>query len=95
MNDIADIASDAVRTLLQENNIIQNYLDIPLIEIEQLNPRIKQLNGIMVVKYYAVGDENEEAVQYEYEWDGGDLVFTANPFPRRPQGTGQVSLFCS
>lgn len=79
------------QAVISENNIVNNYLRIPLIEIEQLNPRISQLNGAMKVKYWAAGGEEEGVTEYDYQWVGGEIKFIQNPYPRVPLGTGAVA----
>jgi Skp family chaperone for outer membrane proteins len=80
---------------MQENNIVQNFLRIPLIEIEQLDPKVQELQGAMKVKYRtkrgAMIDIEDEPSEYEYEWVGGAIEFVPNPYPRVPMGTGKVA----
>lgn len=93
MNEINPTTMAEQQSLVNENNIVQNYLGIKMIEIEQLNPRINQLNGVMKVKYHGTGDvDGGEAVNYDYEWVGGEIVFVQNPFMRVPMGTGKVAF---
>jgi len=80
--------------LVESNNIIQNILRIPLIEIEQLNPRIRQLNGAMTVAFHQTGGSGadlEGTISYEYDWVGGEIRFLPNPLARTPIGTGKVA----
>jgi hypothetical protein len=88
---------DAQKQMMKDRNVLQNYLNIPIIEVEQLNPRVIALHGIMVPKYRSQGggmDDFEGTVSYEYDWIGGELVFIDNPYPRPPVGTGKIAFLC-
>lgn len=94
MADIGNpIAYDEQRRVLDNLNIVQSVLGIPMIEIEQLNPRIRLLNGAMVVKAHRTGgdvEDPESVIQYDYEYQGGEISFIPNPYPRKPLGTGKI-----
>ena len=88
---------DAQKQMMKDRNVLQNYLNIPIIEVEQLNPRVIALHGIMVPKYRSHGGGQEDfdsTVSYEYDWVGGELVFIENPYPRQPVGTGRIAFLC-
>lgn len=92
-----ELLFEAQQTLMQRNNVITNILGIPLIEIEQINPRINKLSGAMGVRYNNVGgdvDDPESQLDYEYEYVGAEIEFIANPIPRAPLGTGKVAFLC-
>lgn len=85
----------AQKQMMEDRKVLQNYLNIPVIEIEQLNPRIRALHGIQMVKYRSRGGDvldDETSIEYEYDWIGGEIVFVENPYPRPPIGTGRVSF---
>ena len=90
----AQTAMAAQMAAMERNNVLQNILRIPLIEIEQLNPRIRQLHGAMGVRYHQVGGGDGDldgTVNYEYDWEGQAVTFASNPLPRVPVGTGKVA----
>lgn len=82
------------KRMMNDRNILQNILNIPIIEIEQLNPRILGVHGAMVVKFRKTGGDTGDVLSYEYDWSGGELYFIDNPYPRPPIGTGKVGYLC-
>jgi hypothetical protein len=80
--------------MMKDNGVVQNILNIPLIEIEQLSPRVRKLVGAMKCRYRAVseGADPDSGMNYEYSWIAGDVIFVDNPIPRAPVGTGKVAF---
>lgn len=82
--------------LIDRIQVVRNILGIPMIEIEQLNPRVRELQGVMKCKYHALGGvsafSNSGTQEYEWNWAGGDITFVRNPYPRAPVGTGNVAF---
>lgn len=81
--------------MMEDRKVLQNYLNIPVIEIEQLNPRVRSLHGIQDVKYRSRGGDildDERSIEYDYDWVGGEIVFIDNPYSRPPVGTGRVAF---
>lgn len=86
---------DMQKQAMKDRSVLQNYLNIPMIEIEQLNPRVRALHGVQVVSYRSKGGDvldDEPALDYEYDWVGGEIIFVENPYPRPPVGTGRVAF---
>lgn len=88
--------------LARDLSIIVNAIGIPVIEIEQCDPRVRRLEGIMVCKYREVQQTEEELMsgqeqgnqssKYPYKIEGGTLEFVQNPYARKPIGTGRVAF---
>jgi len=86
---------DMQKQMMEDRKVLQNFLNIPVIELEQLNPRVRCLHGVQTVKYRSKGGDvldDETSLEYEYDWVGGEIVFVDNPYPRPPVGTGRVAL---
>lgn len=89
--------------LAKDLAVITNILGLRVIEIEQRNPNIRQLEGIMVCKYKEVAQTDEdlmapggvghtESNRFPHEIVGGSLTFIQNPYARRAVGTGRVAF---
>lgn len=89
--------------LAKDLSVITNILGLRVIEIEQLNPNIRQLEGVMICKYKEVAQSDEDLMaqggsgrtevdRFPHEIRGGSLVFVTNPYARRAVGTGRVAF---
>jgi hypothetical protein len=91
-------------TLAKDLAVITNILGLKVIEIEQRDPRIRQLEGFMVCKYKEIPQSDEELMaaatstghteqqRYPHEIVGGTVKFLQNPSVRRAIGTGRVAF---
>ena len=98
------VSSEVQERLAMDLNVISTILNYGIIEIEQKNPRCRELQGIMVVKYTEIQDDDEmlmldsggeditPADRYPHEVEGGTLVFVKNPYMRPARGTGNVAF---
>ena len=78
--------------------LVQAHTDYELIEIEQVEPRANNIQGIQILRYKKeLNDEDPENITVSglnaVRVDGGAVSFVANPYPtlRKPLGTGKVS----
>ncbi len=77
---------------------IQNFTNYKTIEIEQVNSRMNNIHGALVLRYKKkYNDEDPENVVVDgihgEKIDGGPIKFVKNPYPgaRKPIGTGRVT----
>jgi len=86
--------SDLQKQMTDDMSVLQNIIHMPIIEIEQLNPRIVGVQGVMAIRYRKKGGDIDTELAYEYEWVAGELYFVESPFARKQQGTGKVGFVC-
>ncbi len=82
--------------------VIVNILKFNVIEVEQLDPRARELQGIIVCKYNEIKEADEALLvermphlqnqsRYRFRLIGGSLTFVMNPYvSRMAVGTGRV-----
>jgi hypothetical protein len=90
--------------LARDLNILHGVLGYEFIEIEQLRADARELQGVMVVKYTEIADDDDmlaldsggqqvnEEDHYPHAIEGGSLKFVKNPYMRRALGTGRVAF---
>jgi hypothetical protein len=98
--------SEAQKKTMRDLNVIVNQLGFRVIEIEQLNPRVREVTGVQVCRYKELPQIEIDQMQqrmgtsptaqelYPYDVDGGTIVFAESPFPRQmsPGSTGRVAF---
>lgn len=99
---ILSVQSEEQSKLARDLSIITNVLGYKVIEVELKDPRVRQLEGIMVCKYHEYQPVDEEllanngqidvASRYPNKIEGGTLHFVNNPYARIPLATGRVAF---
>lgn len=98
--------SEAQKKTMRDLNVIVQQLGFRVIEIEQLNPRVREVAGVQVCRYKELPQIEIDQMQqrmgaaptaqelYPYDIDGGTIAFAESPFPRQmsPGSTGRVAF---
>lgn len=99
---IMSVQNDDQAKLAKDLSVITNILGMGVIEIELRDPRVRELQGIMVCSYKEYHPMDEELLQttgamntaqrYPNKILGGTLKFVMNPYARMPLATGRVAF---